>query len=268
MRDSPDKQTWRIHFFRRPTRDGEECVPARDFLGSVPAKIAAEMQAVLVAVAEAPPPAFSGGGKWEAMHGTMAGCMKFACRAPDRTIGCSASWTAQPTLPGQASSASMVSRNLRVRPPATATIAGSGSTPTSSGSIGPFSTSGGTPRCRQQVEVERLRDRGECLQCRVGALGGEDSADCLRRDPGTPSQLGFGEAQLRPALVQESDHPIDLVDAVTSVLISGAVVGIFQTRLKVPLSSGRTAHDQDDTVASVLRRGIIAGRDAQIRAMG
>lgn len=73
MRDSPDKQTWRIHFFRRPTRDGEECVPARDFLGSVPAKIAAEMQAVLVAVAEAPPPAFSGGGKWEAMHGTMAG---------------------------------------------------------------------------------------------------------------------------------------------------------------------------------------------------
>ncbi|MYE97849.1 MAG: hypothetical protein F4110_03395 [Acidimicrobiaceae bacterium] len=28
---------------------------------------------MLDAVAEAPPPAFSGGGKWEAMHGDMAG---------------------------------------------------------------------------------------------------------------------------------------------------------------------------------------------------
>jgi hypothetical protein len=31
------------------------------------------MLAVLHAVASAPPPAFSGGGKWEAMHGAMAG---------------------------------------------------------------------------------------------------------------------------------------------------------------------------------------------------
>jgi Txe/YoeB family toxin of Txe-Axe toxin-antitoxin module len=36
-------------------------------------KVAAEMQAVLEAVADAPPPSFSGGGKWEAMHGEMAG---------------------------------------------------------------------------------------------------------------------------------------------------------------------------------------------------
>ena len=33
----------------------------------------AEIHAVLDAVAEAPPPAFSGGGKWEAMHEDMAG---------------------------------------------------------------------------------------------------------------------------------------------------------------------------------------------------
>jgi len=31
------------------------------------------MVAVLSAVADAPPPAFSGGGKWEAMHDEMAG---------------------------------------------------------------------------------------------------------------------------------------------------------------------------------------------------
>ncbi len=36
-------------------------------------KVAAEIHAVLAAVAEAPPPAFSGGGKWEAMHGGMGG---------------------------------------------------------------------------------------------------------------------------------------------------------------------------------------------------
>ena len=48
-------------------------VPAIDFLDGLPAKAVAEIQAVLDAVAEAPPPAFSGGGKWEAMHDEMAG---------------------------------------------------------------------------------------------------------------------------------------------------------------------------------------------------
>jgi hypothetical protein len=44
-----------------------------DFLEGVPTKVAAEIHAVLQAVAEAPPPSFSGGGKWEAAHGHMAG---------------------------------------------------------------------------------------------------------------------------------------------------------------------------------------------------
>jgi hypothetical protein len=35
--------------------------------------MAAEIHAVLDAVAAAPPPSFSGGGKWEAVHGDMAG---------------------------------------------------------------------------------------------------------------------------------------------------------------------------------------------------
>lgn len=43
------------------------------FLESCPEAVAAEIHAVLEAVAEAPPPSFSGGGKWEAMHGDMAG---------------------------------------------------------------------------------------------------------------------------------------------------------------------------------------------------
>ena len=68
------KQPWKIHFFQRDEPSGSErTVPAIDFLDGVPAKVAAEIHAVLDAVASAPPPSFSGGGKWEAMHDDMAG---------------------------------------------------------------------------------------------------------------------------------------------------------------------------------------------------
>ena len=65
---------WRIHFFRRHAKDDAAlAVPAIEFLDSLPVKVAAQIHAVLDAVAAAPPPAFSGGGKWEAMHDDMAG---------------------------------------------------------------------------------------------------------------------------------------------------------------------------------------------------
>jgi hypothetical protein len=48
-------------------------VPAEDFLESCPANIEARFYAVLEAVRDAPPPQFSGGGYWEAMHGDMGG---------------------------------------------------------------------------------------------------------------------------------------------------------------------------------------------------
>jgi hypothetical protein len=65
---------WRIHFFRRHVADDPgRSVPAISFLDGLPVKVAAEIHAVLEAVAGAPPPSFSGGGKWEAMHGQMAG---------------------------------------------------------------------------------------------------------------------------------------------------------------------------------------------------
>lgn len=65
---------WRIHFFQRHAADDRaRSVPARHFLAACPEKVRAMMMAVLKAVAEAPPPQFSGGGKWEAMHGDMGG---------------------------------------------------------------------------------------------------------------------------------------------------------------------------------------------------
>ncbi len=48
-------------------------IPARRFLDACPVAVKARMLAVLDAVASAPPPAFSGGGFWEAMHAPMTG---------------------------------------------------------------------------------------------------------------------------------------------------------------------------------------------------
>jgi hypothetical protein len=58
---------WGIVYYARP----DVSVPAEDFLDECPRKVEATILAVLEAVRRAPPPAFSGGGKWEAMHGKM-----------------------------------------------------------------------------------------------------------------------------------------------------------------------------------------------------
>lgn len=60
---------WDVVFYR----DAQGNVPADDFLDDCPANVRARLMAVLDAVAEAPPPQFSGGGQWEAMHGDMGG---------------------------------------------------------------------------------------------------------------------------------------------------------------------------------------------------
>src|SRR5437867_13245662 len=74
---------WLIHFFQRhPADDPRRAVPARDYLDRCP--VAARLMAVVTAVSEALPPAFSGGGKWEAMHGDMAGFYEARVDGPDR----------------------------------------------------------------------------------------------------------------------------------------------------------------------------------------
>src|SRR4051794_26222749 len=78
-------EPWRIHFFRRHQDDDPaESVPTIEFLDALPVAAQAEVIAVLEAVAGAPPPAFSGGGKWEAMHGDMAGFYEVRVRGADR----------------------------------------------------------------------------------------------------------------------------------------------------------------------------------------
>ncbi|MGB2711888.1 MAG: hypothetical protein WBC33_10260 [Conexibacter sp.] len=71
---------WGIVYYT--TADGR--VPADEFLDACPDKVEATILAVLEAVRRAPPPAFSGGGKWEAMHGTMGGYYEIRVTGPGR----------------------------------------------------------------------------------------------------------------------------------------------------------------------------------------
>jgi len=71
---------WGIVYYR----DGQGRVPGLDFLDACPSKVAATFLAVLETVRAAPPPAFSGGGKWEAMHGTMGGYYEIRVIGPGR----------------------------------------------------------------------------------------------------------------------------------------------------------------------------------------
>lgn len=76
---------WLIHFFQRHEEDDPTTsVPGREFLESCLIAVAAKFAAVLKAVADAPPPAFSGGGRWEAMHGDMNGFFEVRVDGPSR----------------------------------------------------------------------------------------------------------------------------------------------------------------------------------------
>lgn len=71
---------WDVIYYQAP--DGT--VPALEFLDGCPGKLEGELVAVLDAVAAAPPPQFSGGGKWEAMHGEMKGYHEIRVTGPGR----------------------------------------------------------------------------------------------------------------------------------------------------------------------------------------
>jgi len=71
---------WDIIYYKTP--DG--IAPALEFLDQCPGSLDAQFTAVLDSVAAAPPPQFSGGGKWEAMHGTMGGFYEIRLSGPRR----------------------------------------------------------------------------------------------------------------------------------------------------------------------------------------
>jgi Txe/YoeB family toxin of Txe-Axe toxin-antitoxin module len=72
--------SWGVVYYK----DAAGNVPADDFLGDCPDKVEATILAVLEIVRDAPPPQFSGGGKWEAMHGSMGGYYEIRVTGPGR----------------------------------------------------------------------------------------------------------------------------------------------------------------------------------------
>lgn len=71
---------WGIVYYR--AESGE--IPAEVFLERCPSKIEARFNSVLETVRAAPPPRFSGGGYWEAMHGEMGGYYEIRLTGPGR----------------------------------------------------------------------------------------------------------------------------------------------------------------------------------------
>lgn len=80
MPTTPRPDGWDVIYYR--TTDGR--CPADEFLDSCPVKVSAQLVAVLDDVAGAPPPRYSGGGRWEAMHGAMGGFYEVRAQGPRR----------------------------------------------------------------------------------------------------------------------------------------------------------------------------------------
>jgi hypothetical protein len=76
----PRRAPWTVVYFKA----SQGTVPALVFLDECPLTLDAQFTAVLDAVAAAPPPQFSGGGKWEAMHGDMGGYYEIRLTGPGR----------------------------------------------------------------------------------------------------------------------------------------------------------------------------------------
>lgn len=78
---------WSIHYFKRHSSDDpQQAVPSQDFINSCTTGVKADIFATLKSVADAPPPQFSGGGKWHVMHGSMKGYHEVRVMGPGKML--------------------------------------------------------------------------------------------------------------------------------------------------------------------------------------
>jgi len=239
--NSPSQPTlvpWRIHFFKRAKADNPgRGVPAIDFLDGLPPKVAAEMQAVLEAVAAGPPPSFSGGGKWEAMHGGMAGYFEVRVQGGGKNhrLFCVLERDADDLGGSSIVCIDGLSKRDALRR-APATMRGSGGLAPGSRSGGPCSSSSSaTANDRADLQIERVGERNQRCQRRIRSLGREQPADRLGFDAGTPSEFRLAEMQLLPALIEGTDDRIDLADSLAGLLVGLSVLRILEAVGKIAL---------------------------------
>lgn len=81
---SPDDPHDIVYFKRHVMDDPDQAEPGREALRSWPTSVRAKVNAVLIAVATAPPKRFAGGGYWEAMKGSMSGWFEVRIDGPKR----------------------------------------------------------------------------------------------------------------------------------------------------------------------------------------
>ena len=80
-------EPWEVVVFQRHKDDDpNETCPAERFFREIPDSVATHLFAIIDAVAASPPPQFTGGGVWEAMHGEMSGYYEARTRGPDRRL--------------------------------------------------------------------------------------------------------------------------------------------------------------------------------------
>ncbi len=60
--------------------------PKNSSVRACPESVSDDLEAIIDAVAESPPPQFTGGGMWEAMHGDMAGFYEARTRGPGKLV--------------------------------------------------------------------------------------------------------------------------------------------------------------------------------------
>ena len=81
---SPDDVHDIVYCKRHVKNDPDQAEPGRDALRSWPTSVRAKANAILIAVAAAPPKRFAGGGYWEAMKGDMSGWFEVRIDGPRR----------------------------------------------------------------------------------------------------------------------------------------------------------------------------------------
>lgn len=120
------------------------------------------------------------------------------------------------------------------------TIASSSSTAPSSRIGGPCLSSvrSRPTRLRSQLEVERTGEGDEGTQCGVWLLRREQPTDRLRFDTRASSKVGLREVELRPALVERANDPVDLVDPLLGLLVGGPILRLFEPFGQIALGTG------------------------------
>jgi len=80
-------EVWDVVVYQRHRDDDpRQSCPAEQFLNECPDSVARDLIAIVDAVAESPPPRFTGGGMWEAMRGQMRGFYEARTHGPDRRL--------------------------------------------------------------------------------------------------------------------------------------------------------------------------------------